>query len=121
MDNITPLAALLTLPFPIWPLVTFWLVWRVACRKTAPWVGLLAGLASAALAVGFFLVFWQWLEQPWLARVSAVIYGSPAFFLLLCAASNWWLGGSAMKQVPGSQAALGDQTSPASGADHGVS
>jgi hypothetical protein len=121
MDNITPLATLLTLPFPIWPLVTTWLVVRVACRKTAPWVGLLAGLASASLAVGFFLVFSRWLEQALLARVAAVVYGSPALFLVLCAASNWWLGGGRLKQVPGNQKEIGDQTSPTSGANNGVS
>jgi hypothetical protein len=91
MNGLTLLELLLVLPFPIWPIFAFWVVRRVASRQTAPWVGLLVGLASAALAVGFFVVFSQWLGQPLLANVAAIVYGSPAFFLLLFAVADYWL------------------------------
>ena len=84
---------LLVLSFPIWPVFVFWLLGIVAKGKAAPWVGLLAGLASVALAVGFFIVFEQWLEEPLYAQAAAIIYGSPAAFFLLFAVAFWWLRG----------------------------
>ena len=101
MDNHPTVFVLLVLPFPIWPVFALWLVGIVVERKTAPWVGLLAGLASVALAVGFFVVFDQWLEEPLYARVAALIYGWPTVFLILGGVLNWWLRGCHGQQVPG--------------------
>ena len=120
MNRIGLLELLLVLPFPIWPLVAFRLVRLVVVRKTAPWIGLLAGLVCAALAVGFFVVFSQWLQQPLLANAAAIIYGSPAFFFILAAVANWCLRGCYVQQVSASQATLGGQTLPASCEEKGT-
>ena len=117
MNRITLLELLLVLPFPIWPTVAFWVVRRVASRQLAPWVGLLVALVSAALAVGFFVIFSHWLQQPQFANAAAIIYGAPAFFLLLFAVAIWWLKRCEVQQISGNQAVLGDQTSTASGED----
>jgi hypothetical protein len=112
MDKHPIVFLLLVLTFPIWPVFWYWLLFGFfAKRKTAPWVFLLAGLASVALAVAFFVIFSQWLEDPQTAEVAAVIYGSPAFFFILIGVSNWWLRGCHGQQVPGSQVGVGRQDS----------
>ena len=82
---------LLVLLFPIWPVFAFWLVRIILGRRTAPWVGLVGGLASVALAVGFYLAFAQWLQEPVYARIAALIYGAPATFFFIGFAAAIWL------------------------------
>jgi hypothetical protein len=77
---------LLVLPFPIWPWVFRLLFHRL--RTTRQFM--LAGLVSAALAVGFSVAFWRGLDEPQLARVAALIYGGPAGFFILIATFGWF-------------------------------
>ena len=82
---------LLVLLFPICTVLAFWLVRIIFKRRTAPWVGVLGGLVSVALAVGFYLGFAQWLQEPVYARVAALIYGAPAAFFFIQFATARWL------------------------------
>ena len=110
MDNHALWVVLLVLPFPIWPCIAFRLFHRLRTTRQR----LFAGLASVALAVGFVVAFWQWLEELQLARVAAVVYGSPACFFLLAAASSWFA-----RHFSGSPSTFGGRTSPEWGEDKG--
>jgi hypothetical protein len=87
-------AALSLVPLPL-------LLWCVR-PKTALWICLPAGLGAAAFAVGIFWL-WQQLEQPFLAYLDAIVYGSLALLAVLVQI-NKWLGRSDARRASGSQA-----------------
>ena len=113
MDTHALWVVLLVLPFPIWPWVAFRLLFP---RLSTTRKFMLVGLASAALAVGCFVAFWQWLDEPQLARVAAFIYGGPAGFFILVAVFSWFA-----QRLPGSPSTPGGQKSPESGEEEGRS
>jgi hypothetical protein len=78
---------LLTLPVSS---VLWLLLWQVMIkRRPASWVALLAALPSVVLAVAWYVVLDQWLEEPRHARIAVVAYGSQAAFFILLAATRW--------------------------------
>jgi hypothetical protein len=89
MDKHPVVFLLLLLPLPVWPMLWFWFFRIMIRRRPASWVGVLAALPCVALAVASYVVLAQWLEEPWYARIAAVIYGSPTFFFILFGAMSW--------------------------------
>jgi hypothetical protein len=63
-------------------LVPIPLIYRCLRPKTAIGISGLVSLGSAGLAVTFFWL-WQRLEQPVLAYLDAIVYGSLAFLALM--------------------------------------
>jgi hypothetical protein len=91
MDKHPVVFLLWLLSLPVSAVLWLWL-WQIMLkRRAAPWVALLAALPWVALAVAWYVVLAQWLEEPQHARIAVVAHGSQAAFFILLAANTWLL------------------------------